>query len=66
MREIKGYMDKVGGRCKLFEIDSDYWHDSFLVEIDKFDYIIRDILEGEIDVWFWKKTWRSKKNFRRT
>ena len=50
MREIKEYMNKVGGRCKLFEIDSDYGHDSFLVEIDKFDYIIRDILEGEIDV----------------
>jgi homoserine O-acetyltransferase len=49
MREIKAYMDKVGGRCNYFEIDSDYGHDSFLVEIDKFDYIISDILKGEIN-----------------
>jgi homoserine O-acetyltransferase len=49
MRDIKNYMDKVGGKCNYFEIESDYGHDSFLVEIDKFDYIISDILKGEIN-----------------
>ena len=49
MRNIKKYMDKVGGRCQYYEIDSDYGHDSFLVEIDKFSNLISDILEGELD-----------------
>ncbi len=29
------------------QIDSDYGHDAFLVELNKFDFIIRDILEKE-------------------
>ncbi|EDM24189.1 homoserine O-acetyltransferase MetX [Caminibacter mediatlanticus] len=52
MREIKKYMDKVGGRCQYYEIDSDYGHDSFLVEIDKFSDLISDILKGEMDARF--------------
>ena len=52
MRDIKKYMDKVGGKCQYFEIDSDYGHDSFLVEIDKFDFLIRDILKGDKDAGF--------------
>jgi len=52
MRDIKKYMDKVGGRCQYYEIESDYGHDSFLVEIEKFDFIIRDILKGELDARF--------------
>ena len=48
MRDIKSYMDKVGGKCNYFEINSDYGHDSFLVELDKFDFIISDILEGNV------------------
>ena len=52
MRDIKKYMDKVGGRCQYYEIDSDYGHDSFLVEIDKFDFLIKDILKGDLDARF--------------
>jgi len=52
MRDIKKYMDKVGGRCQYYEIDSDYGHDSFLVEVEKFDYLISDILKGELDARF--------------
>ena len=52
MRDIKKYIDKLGGRCQYFEIDSDYGHDSFLVEVNKFDYIINDILKGEMDARF--------------
>ncbi len=52
MRDIKKYMDKIGGRCQYFEIESDYGHDSFLVEVEKFDYLIKDILKGEMDARF--------------
>ena len=52
MRDIKKYMDKLGGRCQYFEIDSDYGHDSFLVEVNKFDFLINDILKGEMDARF--------------
>jgi homoserine O-acetyltransferase len=48
MRDIKRLMDSVGGKCNYFEINSDYGHDSFLVELDKFDFIIKDILSGKI------------------
>ena len=48
MREIKMYMDKVGSKCNYFEIESDYGHDSFLVELDKFDFIISDILKDKV------------------
>ncbi len=52
MREIKKHMDKVGGRCQYYEIDSDYGHDSFLVETEKFDFLINDILKGDLDARF--------------
>ena len=45
MLEIKKSMDKLGKICNYFEIDSDYGHDSFLVEVDKFENIIVDILK---------------------
>ncbi len=46
MLKIKEVLEKVGKReiVEYYEIDTDYGHDSFLVEIDKFDYIIRRIL----------------------
>ena len=52
MREIKKYMDRVGGRCQYYEIDSDYGHDSFLVEVELFDNLISDILKGDLDARF--------------
>ena len=45
MKEIKITMDKLGKFCNYFEIESDYGHDSFLVEVEKFDKIIVDILK---------------------
>jgi homoserine O-acetyltransferase len=45
MREIKKYMDKVNGICDYYEINSDYGHDSFLVEIEKFENIIKEELK---------------------
>ena len=45
MNEIKMEMDKLGKFCNYFEIDSDYGHDSFLVEVDKFENIVREILK---------------------
>jgi len=45
MRKIKEEMDKLNKFCNYFEIDSNYGHDSFLVEVHKFEDIIRDILK---------------------
>jgi hypothetical protein len=36
-----------------------------LVEVNKFDNLIADILKGELDARFWKKTRWSKKTFRK-
>jgi len=48
--EVKKAMDTLGkgSICSFFEIDSDYGHDAFLVELDKFSYIINDILEDRL------------------
>ncbi len=32
-------------RVKYYEVDSNYGHDAFLVELDKFDRFIREELE---------------------
>lgn len=48
MREIKNRANEigVGELCSYYEVESDYGHDAFLVEIEKFgDYII-SLLEG--------------------
>jgi homoserine O-acetyltransferase len=45
MREIKDIMDKLGKKCSYHEIDSNYGHDSFLVEVEKFEHIVKDILK---------------------
>ncbi len=45
MREIKKEMDKLAKFCAYYEIDSDYGHDSFLVEVEKFEDIVKDILK---------------------
>jgi len=50
LKEIKTAMDSIGkgDQCRFFEIESDYGHDAFLVELDKFSNIISDILEDRI------------------
>lgn len=47
MREIKESMDSIGSShlCEYLEIDSDYGHDSFLVEVDKYSNYIAEILK---------------------
>jgi len=50
MEEIYNIMCKIGkaDQCTYKMIDSDYGHDAFLVEVDKFGNYIVDILEGKI------------------
>ena len=40
-------MKKIGKGdiVKYYEIESDYGHDGFLVEFEKFDFIIQNILK---------------------
>ena len=47
MKEIYDAMSDLGkkDRTSYAQIDSDYGHDAFLVEIEKFDYIIKRILD---------------------
>jgi homoserine O-acetyltransferase len=44
MKKIKDEMDNIGKFCEYYEIDSDYGHDSFLVEVEKFENIVKEIL----------------------
>ena len=47
MKEIYDTMSDLGkkDRASYAQIDSDYGHDAFLIEIEKFDYIIKRILD---------------------
>ncbi|MCV6606748.1 MAG: homoserine O-acetyltransferase [Campylobacterales bacterium] len=46
MAEIQTAFDELGKEnCSYREVDSDYGHDAFLVEVDKFEADIRKILE---------------------
>jgi len=45
MEHIAKMLDRVNKSYSYHCIDSDYGHDAFLVEIDKFDFLIRQMLE---------------------
>ncbi|MEA3419248.1 MAG: homoserine O-acetyltransferase [Campylobacterota bacterium] len=45
MEHIYRMMQRNGQSCSYTEVESGYGHDAFLVELDKFDYLIRKVLE---------------------
>ncbi len=45
MEHIHNMMKRNGQYSTYINIDSNYGHDAFLVELEKFDYIIKNILE---------------------
>jgi len=45
MEHIYKMMKRNNQECNYYEIDSDYGHDAFLVEIDKFENIIKEALD---------------------
>ncbi len=45
MEHIAKMLERVKKKYTYTQIDSDYGHDAFLVEIEKFDFLIKDILE---------------------
>ena len=44
MKEIADTMSKIAKSCEYHEIESDYGHDAFLVEVEKFEEIIKGVL----------------------
>jgi homoserine O-acetyltransferase len=47
MKEISDTLKKIGNQNHTYiDIKSDYGHDAFLVEVDKFEDYVRDILNG--------------------
>ena len=46
LKEIKEAMDAIGSGnlCDFYEVQSDYGHDSFLVEVERYEDYIREIL----------------------
>lgn len=47
MKEIDNVLSEVGNKDHSYlEIDSDYGHDAFLVELEKFDKHVKDVLNG--------------------
>lgn len=48
MKTVGDTLKKIGNENHNFvEIDSDYGHDAFLVELNKFDGYVKDVLNGE-------------------
>ncbi len=45
MEHIYHMMQRNKQSCHYTEVESDYGHDAFLVELDKFDTLIRDVLQ---------------------
>jgi homoserine O-acetyltransferase len=46
MEHIAKMLKRNNQPHSYLEVDSDYGHDAFLVELDKFDWHIRNILEA--------------------
>ncbi len=46
MEQIAKMMEENGQNCHYHDIESDYGHDAFLVEVDKFSDIVRKALEN--------------------
>jgi homoserine O-acetyltransferase len=48
MKEIADALKEIGNTNHSYvDIDSDYGHDAFLVELEKFEDNIKDILNGK-------------------
>lgn len=51
MKEMNEILDKIGNTNHSYiDIESDYGHDAFLVEIDKFEDYVKDILDGKREI----------------
>jgi len=47
MEHLAKMLKRNGQKYSYLEVDSDYGHDAFLVEIDKFDYRVKEVLDGK-------------------
>ncbi len=45
MREVQEVMEKLGKNSRFHEIPSDYGHDAFLVELDKFKHLVTKAIQ---------------------
>ncbi|RDU67700.1 homoserine O-acetyltransferase [Helicobacter didelphidarum] len=46
MLEIKKCMDMLNIPCTFYEVQSDYGHDSFLVEVEKYGEYVKDLIDN--------------------
>jgi len=47
MKKMADILDEVGNKnYNYIDIESNYGHDAFLVELDKFDHHIKEALNG--------------------
>jgi len=48
MKHISDVLNSLGNTNHTYiDIDSDYGHDAFLVELEKFDFYIKEVLDGK-------------------
>jgi homoserine O-acetyltransferase len=48
MKKIDTVLQNIGKTNHTYiDIDSDYGHDAFLVELEKFDFYIQEVLNGK-------------------